>query len=298
MPVERPTPVAGAGEVLIRVAAAGVNRPDVMQRRGHYPPPPGASDIPGLEVAGTIDDAGRGRRRVARRRQRLRAGRRRRLRRVLRRAGAAVSARSARHAIVVHAGGDSRDVLHRVDQRVRARTAAGRRVDPRCTAAPAASARRRSSSRARDGRACSPRPGRRRSARPASGSAPSARSTTARPISSPRCARRPAAAASTSSSTWSAATTSPRNIDVAGDGRTARADRDARRREGQLNLIAIMQRRLTITGSTLRPRPVAEKGAIAADAARARVAAARVRRGAAGHPRHVSARATRPTRTA
>ena len=51
---ERPDPVAGAGEVLIRVAAAGVNRPDVLQRKGMYPVPPGASDLPGLEVAGTI----------------------------------------------------------------------------------------------------------------------------------------------------------------------------------------------------------------------------------------------------
>ena len=51
---ERPDPVAGAGELLIRVAAAGVNRPDVLQRKGHYPVPPGASDLPGLEVAGTI----------------------------------------------------------------------------------------------------------------------------------------------------------------------------------------------------------------------------------------------------
>jgi putative PIG3 family NAD(P)H quinone oxidoreductase len=58
--VERPDPVAGDGEVLIRVAAAGVNRPDVMQRRGAYPPPPGASDIPGLEVAGTIEACGSG----------------------------------------------------------------------------------------------------------------------------------------------------------------------------------------------------------------------------------------------
>jgi len=53
-PVERPDPQPAAGEVLIAVAAAGVNRPDVLQRRGGYPPPPGASDIPGLEVAGTI----------------------------------------------------------------------------------------------------------------------------------------------------------------------------------------------------------------------------------------------------
>jgi NADPH2:quinone reductase len=51
---ERPDPVAGPGEVLIRVSASGVNRPDVLQRAGHYPPPPGASDLPGLEIAGEI----------------------------------------------------------------------------------------------------------------------------------------------------------------------------------------------------------------------------------------------------
>jgi NADPH2:quinone reductase len=51
---ERPAPMAGAGEVLIRVAASGVNRPDVLQRTGNYPVPPGASDLPGLEVAGEI----------------------------------------------------------------------------------------------------------------------------------------------------------------------------------------------------------------------------------------------------
>ena len=51
---QRPVPVAAAGEVLIEVATAGVNRPDVLQRKGGYAPPPGASDIPGLEVAGTI----------------------------------------------------------------------------------------------------------------------------------------------------------------------------------------------------------------------------------------------------
>ena len=52
--VERPAPVAGVGELLIRVAASGVNRPDVLQRMGNYPVPPGASDLPGLEVAGEI----------------------------------------------------------------------------------------------------------------------------------------------------------------------------------------------------------------------------------------------------
>lgn len=53
-PIERPVPVPGPGEVLIKVAAAGINRPDVLQRSGHYPPPAGASDLPGLEVAGEI----------------------------------------------------------------------------------------------------------------------------------------------------------------------------------------------------------------------------------------------------
>jgi NADPH:quinone reductase len=50
----RPVPQPGEGEVLIRVAAAGVNRPDIVQRQGHYPPPPGASDLLGMEVAGTV----------------------------------------------------------------------------------------------------------------------------------------------------------------------------------------------------------------------------------------------------
>ncbi len=53
-PVQRPVPEPGEGEVLIKVEAAGVNRPDVMQRLGLYPPPPGAPSIPGLEVAGTV----------------------------------------------------------------------------------------------------------------------------------------------------------------------------------------------------------------------------------------------------
>ena len=52
---ERPMPAPGVGEVLIRVSASGVNRPDVLQRTGNYPVPPGASDIPGLEVAGVIE---------------------------------------------------------------------------------------------------------------------------------------------------------------------------------------------------------------------------------------------------
>ena len=55
---ERPRPKPGPEDVLIRVVAAGVNRPDVQQRRGLYPPPPGASDIPGLDVAGVVEETG------------------------------------------------------------------------------------------------------------------------------------------------------------------------------------------------------------------------------------------------
>ena len=54
VPREVPVPTPGTGEVLVKIAAAGVNRPDVMQRQGHYPPPPGAPDIPGLELAGEV----------------------------------------------------------------------------------------------------------------------------------------------------------------------------------------------------------------------------------------------------
>ncbi len=60
IPVDRPVPRPGPGELLVRVAAAGVNRPDVLQRQGVYPPPPGASDIPGLEIAGTVVAMGEG----------------------------------------------------------------------------------------------------------------------------------------------------------------------------------------------------------------------------------------------
>ena len=60
VPEERPVAAPGAGEILVKVGAAGVNRPDVMQRQGHYPPPPGASDIPGLEIAGEVVALGSG----------------------------------------------------------------------------------------------------------------------------------------------------------------------------------------------------------------------------------------------
>src|SRR5215813_10089933 len=60
VPEQRPVPRPGEGEVLVKVAAAGVNRPDVMQRQGLYPPPKGATDIPGLEIAGEVVALGAG----------------------------------------------------------------------------------------------------------------------------------------------------------------------------------------------------------------------------------------------
>ncbi len=63
--LERPVPRPGPGEVLIEVVAAGINRPDILQRRGLYPPPPGAPDILGLEVAGTVIEAGEGAKELA-----------------------------------------------------------------------------------------------------------------------------------------------------------------------------------------------------------------------------------------
>ena len=59
-PATRPMPKPGAGEVLVKLEAAGVNRPDVAQRQGSYPPPPGASDIPGMEIAGSVVSLGEG----------------------------------------------------------------------------------------------------------------------------------------------------------------------------------------------------------------------------------------------
>jgi len=60
MPQQQPVPSPGEGEILVKVAAAGVNRPDVLQRQGHYPPPKGATEIPGLEIAGEIVQVGPG----------------------------------------------------------------------------------------------------------------------------------------------------------------------------------------------------------------------------------------------
>ena len=124
--VERPLPRAGRQEVLVKVAAAGVNRPDILQRRGLYPPPPGAPDILGLELAGEVVAAGRGRRAFAGS-IRLRAGGRRRLCRILRRSGRDLPADPG--GLVGDRGrGDAGNPVHRVGQSVRAGVRRRRRL--------------------------------------------------------------------------------------------------------------------------------------------------------------------------
>ena len=89
LPETRAVPVPGPGEILVKVMAAGVNRPDVAQRSGAYPPPPGASDLPGLEIAGEVVARRRWYKQAQARRQGDVAGGRRRLRAILHRAGCA-----------------------------------------------------------------------------------------------------------------------------------------------------------------------------------------------------------------
>ena len=207
IPEQRALPVPGPGELLVKVMAAGVNRPDVAQRSGAYPPPPGASDLPGLEIAGEVVAVGSGADAAQDRRQGDVAGGRRRLRPILHRArrpgddGAALALHggSRRHS------GNADDGLA---QCVRARRAEERRdaADPwrlvghRHHGDPACKSIRREGDRHR----------RRRRTRstPASSSAPTSPSTTRRRISSPRPKPPPTTRAPTSSSTWSAATIS------------------------------------------------------------------------------------------
>ena len=100
VPATRPVPVPKAGEILIKVAATGINRPDIAQRQGTYPPPPGASDLPGLEAAGTVAAVADGVTGLEGGRCGLRADAGRLLRRVLHRARTAVPAdpQGLRHA--------------------------------------------------------------------------------------------------------------------------------------------------------------------------------------------------------
>ena len=96
VPATRPVPEPKAGEVLIRIAGAGINRADCLQRMGRYPMPPGAPDIPGLECSGTVVKLGDGVTEWKDRRPGLRADDRRRLRRVCRGAGGAMPAGAGR----------------------------------------------------------------------------------------------------------------------------------------------------------------------------------------------------------
>ena len=261
-PTTRAVPAPGPGEVLVKVAAAGVNRPDLHAAAGQYPPPPGASDMPGLEVAGVIVAVGHS---VSRWRvgdRVMRARRRRRLRGVLR------GARS-RSACRCRAGSrlDEAAALPETFFTVwtnvfeRGRLGAGETLLVHggasgigTTAIQLARA---------SARACSRRRARARNAGRASGSAPSAPSTIARGLR-----RRPCTTP-----------TDGRGVDVVLDmvgGDYVSRNLEVLAMEGRLlqiaflhgphadvNLSPLMQKRITFTGSTLRPRTVEEKGAIA-----------------------------------
>ena len=206
-PTERPVPQPAKGEVLIEVHAAGVNRPDVLQRMGKYDPPPGASDIPGLEVAGVIVALGEGVTdwKVGDKICALLAG-----------GGyaeyAAAPGRTVpadpERSIHGRGGGPARNLLHGVEQCVRSRASEGGRDLPRpwrllghrYDRDPARQGLRRQG--VHDRRAAP------RNAPPASNSAPTGRSITRRRTSSRSSRPRPAARASTWCWIWSAATTS------------------------------------------------------------------------------------------
>ena len=127
VPEERPVPAPGPGEILVKVAAAGVNRPDVRQRQGTYPPPKGATDIPGLEIAGEVAALGAGREALEGRRQGLRARGRRRLCGILPGLRAACAAGAA-CAFDGRGRGHSGDVLHLLAEHVHARRRQQRRL--------------------------------------------------------------------------------------------------------------------------------------------------------------------------
>ena len=255
MPSTRPVPQPGAGEVLIEVEAAGVNRPDVLQRQGLYPPPPGASDLLGLEVAGTVVALGPGATRFKLGDAGLRARRWRRLCRILRGAGSARRLPVPRGLVDGRGRGAARDLLHRLEQRVRARRPEARANGCSSMAARAASAPPRSSWRMLFGARVFATAGSADKVRGLRGARRRrAPSTTRARISSRRCARRPAAAASTSSSTWSAATISSAISTRRGSDGRHRADRLPQGSKVEIDLMRLMMRRLTLTGSTLRPR--------------------------------------------
>ena len=184
VPEERPVPQPGPGEILVKVAAAGVNRPDVMQRQGLYPPPKGAPDIPGLEIAGEVVALRRQCHALEAGRQGDGAGRRRRLCGILPRARRPCAARAAelfRWRKPAAIPETFFTVWHNVFERGALKAA--RRCW--CMAAPRASAPPPSSSPRLSARRSSPPPARRRNAKPRASSAPISRSTTRPKTSSP-----------------------------------------------------------------------------------------------------------------
>ena len=263
----RPDGRAGGGEVLMQVAAAGVNRPDVLQRRGGYPPPPGASDLPGLEVAGRVAAVGPPADGVP----------------VRWREGDAVCALAAGGGYAEYCaapavqclpvppraddgrgGGAARDVLHGLDQRVRARPAAGGGVDPGARGSSGIGTTAIQLARAFGARVFA-----------TAGSADKCEA----------CVRLGAEiAVNYREQDWvRGAARSHRRpagfeliLDMVGgdyvarnlallavDGRLVQIAFLASSKV-ELDLMQVMRRRLTLTGSTLRPRTPAEKGAIAA----------------------------------
>ena len=184
VPEERPVPAPGPGEILVKVAAAGVNRPDVRQRQGTYPPPKGATDIPGLEIAGEVAALGDGVKRwklgdkvcalvvgggYAQYCLALRAARA---------AGAAV-------AFDDRGRGHPGDVLHLLAEHVHARATSRAATGCWCMAARRASAPPRSCWPRRSAPRSSPPRARRKNARRPASSAPTSRSTTRPKTSSP-----------------------------------------------------------------------------------------------------------------
>ncbi len=266
--VTGPVPQPGPGEVLIRVEAAGVNRPDVQQRKGSYPPPPGASPLLGLEVAGEVA-AVNGDTRW--------------------REGDKVCA-------LVNGGGYAEYCTAPATQclpwpagydAIRAAPCPRptSRSGPTCSgsaasspasarwsmAAPAASASPRSSSRTSSAAGCTQPPAARRSATPAYASAPTRRSTTRNPTSPPRSRSSPPVKGVDVVLDMVGGPYAANNLRCLGmDGRLVLIAFIGGSKVEQLDLTAIMVRRLTVTGSTMRPRTAAQKAAIA-DALREKV---------------------------
>ena len=288
----------GAGEVLIRVAAAGVNRPDVMQRKGRYPPPPGAPSIPGLEVAGEIVALGgaSSRRCSASRSARwspaaampnMRP----------RRCGQCLPVPDALTMVEAAALPETlftvwTNLFERAyAERGRHRAGPWRHQRHRHHGDPARQVVRADDDRHRRlGREVRRAPGaRRRRMR----STIETEDFVARGEGDHRRQRACQAVLDMVGGDYL-----PRNIALPGRGRPARLDRGAARREGRDPDLEVMRRRLTLTGSTLRARDVAFKALVADELAPHRLAACRGRAAEAGDRPRPFRSPRRPRRTA